>query len=99
MGLGGRIPQSHLIMFDTFFLAVLLDLILYVLTVEGIFPHYTKPLGNANKTPTMDTSTQEVQWQTAFWPLVSLAVLTMSQPCGKVCNLPSRYRTYLRSSP
>jgi hypothetical protein len=27
-------------------------------------------------------ATQEVQWRTAFWPLVSLAVLTMSQPCG-----------------
>jgi hypothetical protein len=52
-----------------------------------------------NSTPVTVSTTQEVQWQTAFWSLVSLAVLTMSQPCGKICSQPSRYRTYLRSSP
>ena len=28
-----------------------------------------------------------------------LAISTMTQPCGKVCGLPNRYSTYMRSSP
>jgi hypothetical protein len=37
-----------------------------------------------------------VSWQTAFLGLVPLALNAMTQPCGRVCGLPSRY---LRSSP
>lgn len=43
--------------------------------------------------------TNPVSWQTAWWSLVPLAICTMTQPSGKVCGLPGRYRTYLRSSP
>ncbi|KAG4430217.1 hypothetical protein IFR05_014303 [Cadophora sp. M221] len=40
-----------------------------------------------------------VPWQTIFWTLVPLAISSMSQPGGRICGLPSRYRTYLRCSP
>jgi hypothetical protein len=86
-------------MFDTFFRALLLALILSTPTTGEDALNHLKPRNNGNNDPNTDTSIQQVQWQTAFWCLVSLAVLTMSQPCGKVCTLPSRYRTYLRSSP
>jgi hypothetical protein len=86
-------------MFDTFFWALLLALILSTPTTEEDALNHPKPRDNGNNDPNTDTSIQQVQWQTAFWCLVSLAVLTMSQPCGKVCTLPSRYRIYLRSSP
>lgn len=43
--------------------------------------------------------TSQVTWQTAFWTLVPLAIAVISQPSGKVCGLPSRYRNYLRISP
>jgi hypothetical protein len=50
-------------------------------------------------TPIQPQRQNKAQWQTAFWSLVGLAVLTMSQPCGEVCSMPSHYRTYLRTSP
>jgi hypothetical protein len=40
-----------------------------------------------------------VSWQTIFWTLVPLAINSMTQPGGRICGLPSRYRTYLRCSP
>ncbi|KAH7327363.1 hypothetical protein BKA65DRAFT_481074 [Rhexocercosporidium sp. MPI-PUGE-AT-0058] len=40
-----------------------------------------------------------VPWQAIFWTLVPLAISSMSQPGGRICGLPSRYRTYLRCSP
>jgi hypothetical protein len=86
-------------MFDTFFWALLLALILSTPTTGEDALNHPKPRDNGNNDPNTDTSIQQVQWQTVFWCLVSLAVLTMSQPCGKVCTLPSRNRTYLRSSP
>lgn len=44
-------------------------------------------------------SLPEVSWQTLFWITTTLALNSMTQPCGQVCRTPSRYRTYLRSSP
>ncbi|KAH8592558.1 hypothetical protein B0O99DRAFT_743471 [Bisporella sp. PMI_857] len=41
----------------------------------------------------------QVSWQTAFWTLIPLATNVMTQPSGRVLSLPTRYRTYLRSSP
>jgi hypothetical protein len=41
----------------------------------------------------------EVSWQTCFWILVTLALNTMAQPCGKVCNSDSRYSMYMLSFP
>jgi hypothetical protein len=38
-------------------------------------------------------------WQTIFWILTCLAINSMAQPGGRICGLPSRYRTYLRCSP
>jgi hypothetical protein len=40
-----------------------------------------------------------VSWQTIFWTLIPLAINSMAQPGGRICGLPSRYRTYLRCSP
>lgn len=40
-----------------------------------------------------------MSWQTIFWTLVPLAINSMAQPGGRICGLPSRYRTYLRCSP
>ncbi|KAE9367014.1 hypothetical protein N431DRAFT_82228 [Stipitochalara longipes BDJ] len=40
-----------------------------------------------------------VSWQTIFWTLLPLAISSMTQPGGRVCGLPSFYRTYLRCSP
>jgi len=40
-----------------------------------------------------------VSWQTIFWTLVPLAINSMAQPGGRICGLPSRYRTYLHCSP
>jgi hypothetical protein len=45
------------------------------------------------------SSPSPVTWQTAFWTLIPLAINVMAQPSGRVCGAPSRYRTYLRSSP
>jgi hypothetical protein len=44
-------------------------------------------------------SLSEVSWQTCFWITITLALNTMTKPCGKVCGMPSRYRIYLQSSP
>lgn len=40
-----------------------------------------------------------ISWQTLFWTLMPLVTNVMTQPSGRVLSLPSRYRTYLRSSP
>jgi hypothetical protein len=40
-----------------------------------------------------------VSWQSAFWALVPLALNSMSQPSGMVCDFPSRFNFLLRSSP
>ena len=41
----------------------------------------------------------EVTWQSAYWALVPIAINTMTQPSGKVLNLPSGCGFSLRSSP
>ncbi|KAL4896499.1 hypothetical protein BDV59DRAFT_170798 [Aspergillus ambiguus] len=41
----------------------------------------------------------QVSWQSAFWALVPLALVTMLQPSGRVCSFHPRLRTYLRGSP
>ncbi|KAE8365862.1 hypothetical protein BDV27DRAFT_126149 [Aspergillus caelatus] len=41
----------------------------------------------------------QVSWQSAFWALVPLALVTMFQPSGRVCGFHPRLRTYLRGSP
>lgn len=40
-----------------------------------------------------------VSWQSAFWALVPLALNSMSQPSGMVCEFPSKFNFVLRSSP
>ncbi|PMD13026.1 hypothetical protein NA56DRAFT_652055 [Hyaloscypha hepaticicola] len=40
-----------------------------------------------------------VSWQTLFWTLIPLVTNVMTQPSGRVLSQPSRYRTYLRTSP
>ncbi|KAG9233043.1 hypothetical protein BJ875DRAFT_379396, partial [Amylocarpus encephaloides] len=55
---------------------------------------------NSTRPPLAQPPTQSpVSWQTIFWTLIPLAISAMSQPGGRVCGLPSRYRTYLRCSP
>ena len=68
-------------------------------TANASLSNHPNPSTATNNDPSMLSSSQEVQWQTAFWSLVGLAILTMSQPCGRVCSFSTRYRTYLRSSP
>ncbi|KAG4444374.1 hypothetical protein IFR05_000139 [Cadophora sp. M221] len=41
----------------------------------------------------------KVSWQTLFWIITTLAINSMTQPCGWVCGFNSRYRIYIRSSP
>lgn len=56
--------------------------------------------GTPPDTRALPTSTAaQVSYQTAFWTLVPLATCVMTQPSGRVLGSPSRYRTYLRSSP
>ncbi|KAE8140986.1 hypothetical protein BDV38DRAFT_218478 [Aspergillus pseudotamarii] len=47
----------------------------------------------------MADPSSQVSWQSAFWALVPLALVTMFQPSGRVCGLHPRLRTYLRGSP
>ncbi|KAJ4288592.1 hypothetical protein N0V90_011829 [Kalmusia sp. IMI 367209] len=41
----------------------------------------------------------QVSWQSAFWALVPIQLSVMTQPSGRVLDLPARLRTYARSSP
>lgn len=45
------------------------------------------------------SSPSTISWQTAWFSLLPLAIAVMTQPCGSVCGLPTRYRGFLRSSP
>ncbi|PVH89500.1 hypothetical protein DL98DRAFT_102290 [Cadophora sp. DSE1049] len=54
---------------------------------------------STNAVPVHQANSVGVPWQTIFWTLVPLAISSMSQPGGRICGLPSRYRTYLRCSP
>ncbi|KAJ5433260.1 uncharacterized protein N7458_012416 [Penicillium daleae] len=45
------------------------------------------------------SSPDEVKWQVAFWAVIPLALGTMTQPVGRVFNMPPKYRFWLRSSP
>jgi hypothetical protein len=42
---------------------------------------------------------REVEWQVAFFWLVCLALKSMTQPSGRVCEFHPKYRFILRSSP
>lgn len=44
-------------------------------------------------------SPDEAKWQVAFWAVIPLALGTMTQPVGRVFNMPPEYRFWLRSSP
>ena len=43
--------------------------------------------------------TKQVEWQIAFSWMICLALNSMTQPSGRVCDLPSKHRFLLRSSP
>src|SRR5437763_1378078 len=60
---------SHLIMFDTFFCALLRALILVTPAMgEDVLNHPTPgDNNNGNNDLNTNTSSQPVQWQTAFW--------------------------------
>ena len=45
------------------------------------------------------SSPDEVTWQVAFWALIPLALGTMSQPVGRMFDIPSKYGFWLRSTP
>ena len=43
--------------------------------------------------------TNRGEWQVAYFWLVCLALNSMTQPSGRVCDLPTKHRFILRSSP
>jgi hypothetical protein len=61
---------------------------------------------SSETTPTSATSpapdcncTKQVEWQIAFFWMICLAMNSMTQPSGRVCELSSKHRFLLRSSP
>ena len=56
-------------------------------------------LREQSDSPAAASALNEVSWQSAFWALVPIALNSMTQPCGEIFGLPSRYSFALRCSP